>query len=541
MTASFNLISAPWVAVRTSSGAVEELSLKDIFHRAAEIDGLAGEIPTQEAAILRLLLAIMLRATAKKRTQDDALRQWASWWQAKELPLAEIDAYLARYRDRFDLLHPSAPFMQVANLRTEKGGTSGIVKLIAEVPAGSKFFTTRDGAGIATLSLAEAARWLVHAHAFDVSGIKSGAVGDDRVKGGKGYPIGIGITGWFGLIIAEGASLLQTLLLNLVLATDPTNDSAVWERDPHDAADDWLHANPTGTADLYTWQSRRVRLFNCDGVVNDVLLCNGDKLGPQNLQVIEPLSAWRFSDPQTKKAGHPVYMPRSHVVERAVWRGLEPLLAKTEPGAASLRPPLLNWLANLRRAGFLARDHAIRLRAVGMEYGSQSAVVAATVDDALPMSVAILGEESLAQLAIDAAQIAQDAVVVLANLASDLSRAAATDETADRAYAYEAGFAALDPLYRRWFATLRSDIDASEATAAWQRAARRSLTDLGAQLCQDAGTAAVTGRLKTITVGSTERDEVFDTARAWGRFLANLRKATPAATPSSTTSNREEN
>ncbi|MFV0429614.1 MAG: type I-E CRISPR-associated protein Cse1/CasA [Arachnia sp.] len=495
MGGSFNLVSEPWIAMRTAHGTIEEVSLRDAFHRAGDFQGLAGEIPTQQAAVLRLLLAIELRATARKRTEDEALRQWARWWQGEQLPLDEIDSYLDKHRDRFDLLEAHQPFMQVADLHTAKGGTSGLTKLIADVPAGHKFFTTRDGAGIQRLSLAEAARWLVYTHAFDISGIKSGAVGDDRVKRGKGYPIGIGISGWMGLVIAEGATLRETLLLNLVLPTDPTLDSAAWERDPHDAGEDWLHSQPTGTADLYTWQSRRVRLIQAGGQITDALVCNGDALGAQNLQALEPLSGWRYSKPQSKKLKQDVYMPRGHQTGRALWRGLEPLLIKTKPGAEWLRPPLLDWLAALRDADELGRDLPIRLRAIGVEYGSQSAVVASTIDDALPMSLAVVGEGALGQLAVDAAQAAQDSVIRLANLGSDLAKAAGTEETAEREHAFQAGYNALDPLFRRWFETLRSDTSPGLASSQWHTILRRSLTDVGAQLCRDAGEAAMRGRL----------------------------------------------
>lgn len=541
MTASFNLITDPWIAVRAPGGEVHELSIRDVFHRADEFQGLAGEIPTQEVAVFKLLLAIMYRTTARKRTQDDTLTDWSEWWESGKLPLTELDAYLDRYADRFDLFHPEFPFMQVSSLHTAKGGASGLEKLIAEVPAGHKFFTTRDRAGIEILSYAEAARWLVHAHAFDPSGIKSGAVGDERVRGGKGYPIGIGVSGWFGTVIAEGATLRETLLLNLVLSTDPSSDTTPWEREPHTAADDWMHSAPRGTADLYTWQTRRIRLFEGGGVVHDVLLANGDRLGPQNLHNLEPLSAWRFSEPQTKKLGHPTYMPRSHDNSRAMWRGLEPMLTKAALGGKSLRPGLIDRIADLRLNGFLPTDQMIRLRAVGIEYGSQSAVISATVDDSLPVSVAVLGDEFLALAAIRAADVAQECVIILANLASDLAHAAGTDPDIGRAYAFELGFSTLDPLFRRWFAGLRADSHPDDIAATWQLVLRRSLTYAGAQLCRDAGEGALTGRLKSIKSGSAELERVFDTAQSWHKFARALRKATPAADPDSGSSGGEGN
>lgn len=527
MTSGFNLLDDPWVAVRKSDGTVDELSLRDTFRRAGDYEGLAGEIPTQAAAILRLLEAILMRATATRRSEDDALRQWGIWWQAQELPLPEIDAYLDRYMDRFALLGSETPFMQVADLHTEKGRTSGLVKLIAEVPPGSKFFTTRDGEGIKSLSLAEAARWLIHAHAFDISGIKSGAVGDDRVKDGKGYPIGTGLTGNMGLVIAEGTSLLQTLLLNLVLRTNPRADSPVWEREPQNAGADWDHPSPTGPADLFTWQSRRVRLIEHDRRVDDVLLCNGDKVEWASLLGNDPMTGWRFSKPQTAKAGHDIYMPRAHQTGRAIWRGLEPLLTRSPGDKEWIRPEVLVWLAQARQTGLLASNQMIRIRTVGMEYGPQSAVVTSVIDDALPASIAVLGEDALATLAVAAAQTAQDVAICLANLASDLARAGGTAPDADRAYAWETAFAAIDPVYRAWFARLTSSTDHDDATRAWQEALTRTIRREGLQLCRDAGTTAESGRM--VPIPNSEREDLLDTAEAWRRFTRRLAKATPAA------------
>lgn len=55
MTSAFNLMDEPWISVRTPDNGVTEVSIREAFHRATEFRGLAGEIPTQEAAVLRLL------------------------------------------------------------------------------------------------------------------------------------------------------------------------------------------------------------------------------------------------------------------------------------------------------------------------------------------------------------------------------------------------------------------------------------------------------------------------------------------------------
>ena len=58
-TMEFNLLREPWVRVRTQDGTIRTVSLTDaLLHAHAYVD-LAGEMPTQDAAMLRLLLAVL--------------------------------------------------------------------------------------------------------------------------------------------------------------------------------------------------------------------------------------------------------------------------------------------------------------------------------------------------------------------------------------------------------------------------------------------------------------------------------------------------
>ena len=58
-TMEFNLLQERWVRVRTQDCTVQEVSLTDaLLHAHAYVD-LAGEMPTQDAAMLRLQLAVL--------------------------------------------------------------------------------------------------------------------------------------------------------------------------------------------------------------------------------------------------------------------------------------------------------------------------------------------------------------------------------------------------------------------------------------------------------------------------------------------------
>lgn len=54
----FNLLDEKWILARKSDCTVDELSLTDALLKAHEYVELAGELPTQDVAVLRLMLAV---------------------------------------------------------------------------------------------------------------------------------------------------------------------------------------------------------------------------------------------------------------------------------------------------------------------------------------------------------------------------------------------------------------------------------------------------------------------------------------------------
>lgn len=533
----FDLRTEPWVLARFPGGEVRELSLNDTFSRAHKIRDLVGEVPTQVFAITRLLLAILHRSLPEiERPVDD----WAELWNMDTLPVERIQHYLSdeRWADRFDLLHPDKPFYQVAGLRTSKGDTSGLKRLIADVPNGEPYFTTRRNSGVDTLSFAESARWLIHAHAYDPSGIKSGAIDDARVKGSKGYPIGTGWAGELGGILLEGDSLRQTLLLNLVLgetADAPRNqdDPPVWERAPQTGAAEGGRVGefrfPSGQVDLFTWQSRRIRLAHDGERVTSVLIANGDQLRPQNLHAVESMTGWRRSEAQAKKLGAPlVYMPRTHDPERSFWRGLGTLIPQdtrenmTSGGSVSLPAATIHWLRTLRNHGKLTPDFPLRTHAIGIKYGTQSSMVDEIIDDALAVRLLLLsGERSELVAAVESVVSAtEDSVYALAQLAGNLEIAAGGMPEGARERARERAYFELDPAFRHWLGELTSTTVVDDAKAEWYGISERIIRELGDLLIGDAGPVAWIGRERAI--GGHVNSSV-----AWERFRRALRKALP--------------
>ncbi|MFI5753264.1 type I-E CRISPR-associated protein Cse1/CasA [Streptomyces sp. NPDC051644] len=509
---SFDLTTQPWVPVLRLNGAQDELSLREVFEQAGALRRLVGDLPTQEFALVRLLLALAHDALDGPRDAE----HWADLW-ADEDCFAPLAAYLDDHRGRFDLLDAHAPFFQVAGLHTAKNEVFPLNRIVADVPNGEPFFSSRMPA-VDRLTFAEAARWVVHTHAYDTSGIKTGVAGDSRVKGGKVYPLGVGWAGNLGGVFAEGHTLRETLLLNLVapadtpgLSSDGHDDLPAWRREACGPGESPKRP-PTGVRDLYTWQSRRLLLHaDADGV-HGVVLGYGDPLPARNKHGFEPMTAWRRSTAQEKKHGEPlVYMPREHDPARLAWRGIASLIAdraeasQSAEAANHLRPRVLEWIARLVTDGELEQGFLVRARIVGAQYGTQQSVIDEVVDDHISIAVVLLHQHNreLAEQAAGAVTDADDAVKALGDLATDLAHAAGTKTEGPGATARDLGFAALDTPYRTWLAGLDGHGDPYEQRAEWQRRVHRIVRRLGDQLITEAGDAAWQGR--TIQVkNSTE-------------------------------------
>ncbi|MEH0971525.1 type I-E CRISPR-associated protein Cse1/CasA [Micromonospora echinofusca] len=534
--AGFSLVDEAWIPVLDAEGQRRDVSLLGLFEQAGDVRMIACELPTQTFAILRLALVILHRTTGGPPGEA----AWRALWRDRRLPVTDITEYLGVFRDRFDLLHPEHPFYQVADLRAAKNNTYGLERLIADVPNGMPFLTTRAGQGMESISLAEAARWLVHCQAYDPSGIKTGAVGDPRVKGGRGYPIGVASLGALGGVHIEGATLLETLLLNLVpiapgWQVSDERDLPVWEREPHTAVEEANSARgPHGLLSLYTWQSRRIRLFGDAGGVTGAMISNGDRLEWQDRHLLEPMSLWGRSGPREREQKRtPIYLPRPHDHSRALWRGLQTLLpAPPPPGTEApqrLSPMVVQWLARLTVTGVVGPDFQARTRATSVTYGTQQAVVDEVFSDALTMNVLLLVEDSaLRAAAVDAAGDAESAVRVLRRLADNLVRAAGSRDidSGDAERAAERAYALLDRAFRDWLARLGPDSDPVAERASWQRLVRRAVKRLGSEMVAAAGPAAWAGRPGVDRAG---RDVHFSSSQAEAWFRLGLAKALPMA------------
>lgn len=472
---TFDLLSQPWITCVATDGVETDVSMIEFFTKLEQIDRIAGESPQQDYAMWRFLFAIFWRSAVHAQRLGDSSREWSAWWVDawngvnQRETIGDVLSYLDVYRDRFDLFDPVKPFMQVAGLRTAKDEHSSVRRLIPD--SESSYFTMRAGPGAESLSFAEAGRWLVAIHAWDYSGIKSGAVGDPRVKGGKGYPIGTGWAGKTGGTLLRGSNAWETLVLN----TPPElirnqSDLPWWEREPYGPGARGGE-RPDGPADLLTWQSRRVRLFSEDGNrVTGALVANGDKIALAN-NLVDPMTSYRYS-PNQSKGGNDTFFPRTWDHELSVWRGAEAVIAGDVPAPPSRKSkpgkpvPTLKWLHEIEDdEGDLGRRIAIDL--VGFSYGVQDSVIENAVSDTIPIHVDLVmsGSEQVGQLITEAVEATLESAIVYGRFIGNLKADAGAD--------YEFNVAAKETLlhdiensFLTWIGSVRRGHEA-EARDVW--------------------------------------------------------------------------
>ena len=516
----FNLLDEPWIPVRLLDGTIADVGLLELLRRTTDIADLACELPTQSIAIQRLVLAVAYRVATPRDTRD-----WVRQWE-DGAPTEQMIEYLERWRDRFYLFGDRYPFMQVADLRTAKNSVSGLEKLIADVPNGEQFFTTRHGRALACIPPSEAARWLVHAQAYDPSGIRSGAVGDSQVKGGKGYPIGPSWCGHLGLVWLKGKDLDETLVLNLIPADAAglrgVESSTEWGACSWEAAEpenavrgDYSLLDPSGTPRdvsiprLLTWHSRRIRLVGDSSGVTGVVLAQGDKLAPQEMRLYEPQSLWRYSTPQSKKFKTDVYMPRKFEAGRALWRNLPGTLPTVTTVQGVDKQPKQEFLPSATLSFHYQLDNALieatypkvmRIQAVGVTYGPQEATFDDIYSDELTLSVAVMRveREDLSAEIDRQVRLTEEVARDVGTLAANLARAAgesgdgAGDGARDRAK--ELFFSAVDTDFRAWLTQVDGHESARDAGRRWERSLRQHAVDIQAELVRGASSSAIIGR-----------------------------------------------
>lgn len=532
----FNLLEEPWIRVMKEDCAVEEVSLTDALLHAHEYKELAGELPTQNAAVLRLLLAVLhavferVDANGEENEIEDsdaALDRWGSLWENGRFPEKPIRDYLESQKDNFWLFHPEKPFWQVpsADLGTEYGAYK-LNGSLSESSNKLRLFSERSGDEKNKLTYSEAARWLLYVNAFDDTSAKPTKAGKANNDGKLPSP-GAGWLGKIGYVSMTGKNLFESLMLNFVLLDDReepwSKGTPAWELKKPRTGERVEIPLPNSQTELLTVQSRRLLLKKENGFVIGYSLLGGDFFSKENA-FSEQMTVW--SPVRDKKKEIIGYQPRRHNKARQMWRDFS-YYAVTD--GEKRKPGVINWAAFLQNCGILPKNEFLRISIASLQYGDKDFFAADIFSDELELHLNLLSDLGAVYRTLITSEISYcDRIAFyIGCLANDIFIASGgdtekkVDEPAKEQFYYE-----IDVPFRKWLAELdaNDDEETREAKiAAWREESKKIAFALAEKMAQNAGPAAFIGKAVALDKNG-DKKRYYSTSMAMQSFKINMKK-----------------
>ena len=526
---TFNLLSEPWIRVMMPDCAVREVSLNQALTQAHLFSNLAGELPTQDIAILRLLLAVLHSVFSQVdengeahplEKKADAYRRWGALWERGQFPPEPILAYLKRYEDRFDLFHPERPFYQV---KEAAGGTeftsAKLNGAISESSNKVRLFSMRTGAQKGVLTDAEAARWLIYLNGYDDTSAKPKQ---------KGLPSpGAGWLGKLGLIAAQGDNLFETLMLNFVLLDDQERlwgpSKPIWALDQPRTQERCEIVMPDNQAELLTLQSRRLLLVYDERGVTGYKLLGGDFFSKVNA-LKEQMTLWTYVPGKGSQAGF--YQPKRHDPSKQIWREFAALVDDTNERE---KPGVVIWQERLKKKGKLEKKRMSRFMVASVQYGDKDFFVADVFSDSISFHLNLLteaGKEWVRKIEAEI-QTTDDVATAAMYLGMNIEKAAGGSGNVLGGWMKEQFYDRIDVPFRRFLETIDPADDyeqRNERLDRWHEEERRIAYKLSQEIVeQEERTNLITGRtsVKEKKDGTKEKQH-YSVPEANERFTARI-------------------
>ncbi len=370
----YNLLDEKWIQV-ASKDTVEKVSIKELFADAANYKELAGDMKTQDFAVMRVMLAILHTVFSRFDSNgdpyeffevneesflqigeleendledyEDALYQtWIDIWNAKEFPKVVYE-YLEKWRERFFLYDDKYPFFQVTKEVIEKDAAGGgefygknINRLVSESNNKLAYFSPKDESYKEYIVDDELARWLITLQGY------IGTSDKKKVGSAKTYS-----KGWLydlGGVYLQGNNLFETLMLNFVIAHNENNNllktqKPCWEAETIEKNIElYFHNGIDNIASLYTTWCREI-FINPNRTKEDKFVCFIAKLPEieHSDAFLEPMTVWKYNDTGEYKDK---YRPRKHDANKSMWRNFGLL---TGVGEGTRKPGVIEWLNKL--------------------------------------------------------------------------------------------------------------------------------------------------------------------------------------------------
>lgn len=526
----FNLLREPWIRVMRQDCRVEEVSLTDALLHAHEYKGLAGELPTQDAAVLRLLLAVLHAVFERSgidgeeseiETADDAVDRWAELWDNGQFPEKPLTDYLDAQQDNFWLFHPTRPFWQIPDIPecASRPQSEPIQKLngaVSESGHKLRLFAERSGIEKKSLTNAETARWLICMNQYDDNTLKTG--------------LGVALLGQFLAIFAKGDTLFQTLMLNFVLVNqhgEPWEEigKASWEQQINFDEAAKTIAYPNDPVAILSYHARYGKLTK-KGEKLDCYKTPKGGICYEHISWNEQMAIWKHNKEKDE------WFILKSLGGKPAWREFCAVInegrkdSRLEDRKDSL---LVQWHHDLIREGRIDKRKMLRYEFVEIAYDTtQHSSVENICSDSLSLHLNLLSDlgEVYRRRITDMVARCDKAAECIGHLAADLFLASGGDtekkanpsKIVKEHYYYE-----IDVPFRKWLVSLDAD-DSPEVRKHkindWCQQADAIAQRIAEQMVQDAGQPAFIGKM--VSIGK-DKKKYYSSSLAMKYFRLNMK------------------
>lgn len=382
----FNLLDEPWISVLVDkTGEKKDVSMLDLFRNAASYHSLAGEMDTQNFAVMRFLLSVVHTVFSRfdyKGNAIDGVNLDERWRQTENVDEEELDEYglavgecwkqlflsgsfpdivfeyLEKWRARFYLFDEEHPFFQVnknemdeimRRIPNKNKPTSiygkNLNRTISESENKTALFSPVANTEIGNRSrkdiqsAAELAKWLLMFQGYSGLADKV-SLANMNQRTSKGWLFDL------GGIFLQGSNVFETLVMNYIPESPIDNEKfsgriqkPCWETSGLVVVSRLCDESPIDNlAELYTNWSRAVYIDPSIDMSEPVKI-SVVKLPEieHSEKSIEPMTLWRWNDNGPNKNS---FTPKKHYAEQSLWRHFGIITMRTSAdGVTKQRQP----------------------------------------------------------------------------------------------------------------------------------------------------------------------------------------------------------
>lgn len=496
----FNLLEEPWISVYCEGQGQKLVSMKDVFSHAKDYSCLAGEMKTQDFAILRLLEAVLQtvfsRCDAKgekypylevdeKMRQiqpvdeddredyiDDLEKTWEDLWKAKRFPDI-LFQYLETWKDRFFLYDNKYPFYQITDEVLEKHKLTKaspspfrartMNRTISESNNKISLFSPKDEKSKDELREDQIARWLIMLQGYIGTSDKAKfEETDSSVTLSKGWLFDIG-----GLYL-KGRNLFATLMLNFLPCHSREEyqlsvQKPCWEFTPEENLEALIAQKPVDNlAQLYTNWDRAIQIEQDDnGHFKQLGIVKVPEISHVN-QFLEPMTVWQFNMSGPNK-DH--YTPKKHQPDQAMWRSFGLIAMKSTTN--QMQPEILN---QYKERTSIIGDATASVCAVGMKDDGNATSwvpVDETTDELDINDMVLRDDESSSGWVVRIDSTVKTTKDVVDKIYRDFLKDIAEIHRSDAPINTESFYAKLNLPFSHWLASIRVNDSKEEKVKEW--------------------------------------------------------------------------